>query len=570
MQNMNCKHCKKDFAVTADDLRWYEKFGVCIPKLCPQCRAQRRLVFRNERSFYKRPCDKCKKDVVSMYSPNKPYTVYCHDCWFRDDWNPLDFGRDYDSSRPFFDQFKELWEKVPKISLIHVRSVNSEYLNICADNKNCYMIVESSNNEDSIHCYWIQKTRNCVDTSFSHECERCYESDDIYNCYQTHYSKGCHDCRDSYFLFDCRNCSNCIGCVNLRNKQYCVFNEQLSKEEYQKILKEARLDTASGIEKLRGQFEEFKKKQPRKFAEAVNVVNCSGNYLKDAKNCSDCFHTYEAEDCKYAVHAWRDAKDCVDTDTTGRGVQMVYNSHNTGINASNCICCALCWGNNFLTYCAYCYDSQDCFASTGLRKKQHCILNKQYSKEDYEKLKTQIIADMKREGIYGEYFPPSLSTFGYNEACVLEQIPLMKEEALSQGFKWEDHPRGAFGKETAGWEKIPDSILELQCDASKEIFACTACRKNYRIISDELTFYKSLEIPSPRLCPDCRHVRRFTARGPNHVKEKKCSCEGIRAGGYLNTANTFTENIHVLTALKLPIMRIPMQSFTAKSVITPK
>jgi len=546
----DCAQCKSGFSVGAEDVALYKKFGVCVPKLCPRCRAQRRLSFRNERSFYKRLCDKCKKDVVSMYSPNKPYTVWCHDCWFADDWDPRDFGKNYDSARPFFEQFRELWEKVPKVALIHVRSVNSEYLNICADNKNCYMIVESSNNEDSIHCYWIQKTRECVDTSFSHECERCYDSDDIYNCYQVRYGKGCHDCRDSYFLFDCRNCSDCIGCVNLRNKQYCIFNRQATKEEYRKFLDEARLDTHAGVEKLRAQFAEFRLRQPHKYAEAVNAVNCTGNYLKDAKNCRDCFHTYEAEDCRYSVHAWRDAKDCIDCDTTGRGVQMVYNSHNTGISASNCICCALCWGNSFMTYCAYCYDSQECFGSTGLRKRQYCILNRQYTKEEYEALKKKIIEDMRRDGLYGEYFPPALSTFGYNEACVQEQFQLVKEDALRQGFKWEEHPRGTYGKETLAWSAIPDSIRDFKTeDINKEILACTSCTKNYRVIPDELAFYRKLDIPLPRLCPDCRHIRRFTARGPNSVWQRACGCAGSTGspqagaasenGAYKNTVAHF-------------------------------
>ncbi|MCR4328594.1 MAG: hypothetical protein NUV53_03705 [Patescibacteria group bacterium] len=521
----NCSQCAFSFAITAEDSIWYNKFDVCDPKLCPRCRAQRRLAFRNERSFYKRPCDKCKRDVVSMYSPNKPYAVWCHDCWFADDWDPKDFGKDYNPSQPFFEQVENIWRQVPKVALIHVRSVNCEYLNVCADNKNCYMIVESSNNEDSIHCYWIQKTRGCVDTSFSHECERCYESDDIYNCYQVRYSKGCHDCRDAYFLFDCRNCSDCIGCVNLRNKRYCIFNKQVTKEEYRKFLDEARLDTHTGVEKIQTQFEKFKATQPHKYAEAVNTVNCTGNYLKDAKNCIDCFHTYEAEDCKYALHAWRDAKDCVDTDTTGRGVQMVYNSHNTGINASNCICCAQCWGSMLLEYCSHCHDSQNCFGSTGLRKAKYCILNKQYSEEEYKKLKAQIVERMKRDEIYGEFFPPSSSAFGYNEACVQEQFPLTKENALAQGFKWEYHPRGTYGKETVDWGEISDSIRDFTTeDINKDIFACTACKKNYRIIPDELALYRKLEIPLPRVCPDCRHARRFVARGPNRLRTESCKC----------------------------------------------
>src|SRR3989344_4754080 len=504
--NKTCKNCQQSFEITTDDQVFYAKIGVQDPRMCPQCRAQRRLAFRNERSFYKRPCDKCKKDVVSMYSPNKPYAVWCYECWFADDWDPVDYGQEYDPSRPFFEQFGELWNKVPKINLIGLRNVDSSYLNISADNKNCYMLIESSNNEDCINCYWIQVTKDCADCSFTHKCELCYEVDDGYDSYKVLYSKGVDACRESYFLFDCRNCSNCIGCSNLRNKQYCIFNEQVTKEQYEQFLNEAKLDTYEGVENLRGRFEEFKAKQPHRYSEITNAPGSTGCYIYNAKNCTSCFHTYEAEDCRYAVHAWREAKECVDSDTTGRGAEMIYNSTNTGLKGSNCICCSLCWGDSFLTYCTYCYDCQDCFGSTGLRKKQYCILNKQYTKEEYEKLKAQIIEDMKREGVYGEFFPQSLSIFGYNESCVQEQFPSTKEQAVTQGFKWEDTERGTYGKENG-----------------KDIFACTQCKKNFRIIPREFEFYQRLSIPLPRLCPECRHLRRFTARGPNRLWKRNCA-----------------------------------------------
>src|SRR3989344_4315175 len=192
--NKTCQQCKDDFTIYPDDQVYYKKIGVREPKLCVQCRAQRRLAFRNERSFYKRPCDKCKKDVVSMYSPNKPYTVWCHDCWFADDWDPVDYGQEYDPSRPFFEQFGELWNKVPKINLIGLRNVDSSYLNISADNKNCYMLIESSNNEDCINCYWIQVTKDLVDCSFTNKVELSYEVDDCYESNSLKYSKGCYSC----------------------------------------------------------------------------------------------------------------------------------------------------------------------------------------------------------------------------------------------------------------------------------------------------------------------------------------------------------------------------------------
>jgi len=532
MEQKTCQNCKSPFQIDASDFEYYKKIEVLPPRMCPLCRAQRRLAFRNERAFYKRKCDRCDKDVVSMYSPSKRYRVWCYDCWFKDDWDPLVYGRNYDSTRSFLEQFEELWNEVPKIGLMHMRSVNSEYVNISADNKDCYMIVESSNNEGCTHCYWIQECKDCVDVSFASKTELSYESDDCYDSYKLYYSKGCHDCRDSFFLFDCKDCSDCIGCVNLRSKKYHIFNRPYSKEEYERFLADAKLDTHEGVEAMRKKFEAFAETQPKKYAEIYNSVGCNGGYIKNAKNCNYCFHCYESEDSKYGVHVWRNAKDCMDVDTAGRNAELVYNSMNSGIDISHYICSSLCWTCSFMEYSYYCFNSNHCFGSVGLRKKDYCILNKQYSKEDFEKLRETIVADMKKREEYGEFFPASVSTFGYNETAAQDQFPLKKEEALKQGFKWEDTTRGTYGKETVKWEDFPAEI-----DPTKTVFACIDCSKNYRVIPSEFAFYKKLHIPVPRLCPDCRYARRIGNRGPNHLWKRACSCGGSSSkdGKYKNT-----------------------------------
>ncbi len=526
-ETKTCQSCKQSFVIEPDDFAFYEKIGVNVPKMCARCRAQRRLAFRNERVFYKRPCDKCKKDVVSMYSPNKPYPVWCYECWFADDWDATSFGRPYDPNRPFLDQVRDLYQQIPKVALIYVRSVNSEFVNISADNKDCYMLVESSNNEKCIHSYWVQQCRDSVDLSYSHQTELAYESDDCFNSYQLAYSKGCYDCRTSYFLYDCHGCSDCIGCVNLRNKQYHVFNQPLSKDDYEKFLKEARLDTASGVETMREKFIAFIAKQPRKYAEITNAPGSTGNYISNAKNCRECFHAYDAEDCAYAEHVWRNTKDCMDVSTAGRNASAIYNSINNGIDVANHICTVQGWSATFLEYSLNCFNSNHCLGSAGLRKKEYCILNKEYPKEEYEALRDKIVQELKATGDWGEFYAPSMSPFGYNETVAQEQYPLSEAEAKQLGYAWETHPRGTYGRETISWINVPDSIHEFTtADINKDIFACTNCKKNYRIISAELQFYQRLNIPLPRYCPDCRHARRMAARGPNQLSEpQRCRCD---------------------------------------------
>jgi len=543
MQNeiRKCQNCKQDFVIEPDDFSFYEKMEVLPPKMCPDCRSQLRLTFRNERFLYKRTCNNCKKNTISMWSDNKTYSVWCHDCWWGNDLDATKYGMDYDSNKPFFEQYDELFNKVPKPALVGFRNVNCHYLNFTADNKNCYMIIESSNNENCINCYWIQLSKELVDCSYTNKVELSYEVDDCYNCSNLRFSKGCHSCLDSAFLLDCRNCNDCLGCMNLRGQKYNIFNRQHTKEEYKKKLESYRLDTYSGALAFKKKFEEFIKDKPRKFAEVTNAVRSTGNYMNNVKNSRHCFHSYDAEDNAYSVHVWRGAKDCMDCNTAGRGVEKIYNSLNSGLQGTNIICCSYCWGSQFVEYCLNCPNSKNLFGCAGMIKGSYCILNKQYSKEEYEKLRKEIIEKMKKEGIYGDFFSKDLSPLGYNESSAIDEFPLTKKEALARGFKWEDTERGTYGKETIDWKIFPDSINDLpkDFDVEKEVFVCTDCKKNYRIITDELSFYKRMKIPLPRNCPECRHVRRVKDRGPNKLWHRTCMCEKENHAHKGNCENEF-------------------------------
>lgn len=112
-EEKTCQNCNRFFAIDASDFDFYNKIKVPPPTFCPDCRLQRRLCFRNERSLYKRQCDLCSKDNVSMFHKNAPFPVYCHDCWWSDKWDPLERGRDYDFSQPFFKQLSNFVKIIP-------------------------------------------------------------------------------------------------------------------------------------------------------------------------------------------------------------------------------------------------------------------------------------------------------------------------------------------------------------------------------------------------------------------------------------------------------------------------
>jgi len=522
-QAKQCQNCKKEFVIESDDFAFYEKMKVPAPTFCPDCRLQRRISFRNERMLYHRVCDLCGKKVISIYHPKGENVVYCQSCWWSDSWDPLSYAKEYDFSRPFFEQYYELSKAVPRESLINNNSVNSEYTNLAADNKDCYMLFESSNNERCNHCYWMQLSRDCLDCAFVNNSELCYETFVAYNCYKLFFSKECRDCTDSYFLQDCVGCSECYGCVGLRKKQYHIFNKPYSKEEYLKFLEEKKRQIkADKIEDLKKAFKEFALTQINKYAYIQKSIRSTGNYLLNTKNCTSCFHGDEAENCKYGYHVWRNSKDNMDVSTAGRNAELIYEGINMGMDDYNIKFGIQNWnGDSDLTYCEACSGSSNLFGCISLHGKQYCIFNKQYTKEEYEKLVPKIIAHMnempytdKKNRVYkyGEFFPIGLSQFGYNESSAFNHFPLSKEQAIEKGFSWRDQE-------------------EKNVTISGDIVGCSHqgkcsdnCTIGFKIIQAERDFYEKMGLPIPTLCPNCRHYERLKQRNPLRLWHRQCMC----------------------------------------------
>jgi hypothetical protein len=146
---------------------------------------------------------------------------------------------------------------------------------------------------------------------------------------------------------------------------------------------------------------------------------------------------------------------------------------------------------------------------------------------------------------YGEFFPPELSPFHYNETIAQEYLPLTKETALKQGYSWKDVGERNYSI-TLPHAQIPDNIAEVKEDIVKEVIGCAhegkcedQCSTAFKLIPAELEFYKQMGIPSPRLCPNCRHYELLKQRNPLRLQDGTCKCGGEESGKYKNTALHF-------------------------------
>jgi len=524
-ETKNCKNCKKDFTIESEDFDFYEKIKVSEPTWCPECRQQRRYAWRNERTLYRRNCDYCGKSTVTIYSPNKPYKVYCNECWWGDDWDFASYGRDFDFTRPFFEQFSELQHEVPRMALLNKRSVNSEYTNHSGDNKNAYLSFSCFFNENVMYGTWVFHSRDCMDCWFIYEKgERLYETIDSRSCYQCQYSIFLKDCSNCYYCYDCHGCNECFMSSNLRNKSYVFKNKQYTREEYLKKIKEYEMSSFVTREGLNKEFQDLiKHNSIHRYVISERNVNSVGNLIYDCKNVKESFEVKSGEDCKY-VYGATDIKDCRDVYHIGINSELCYECQGC-TRIANCQFCHLCYDNMNVMYSDTCQNSQNLFGCVSVKKGEYMIFNKKYLKADYKVLKQKIIEHMKKTGEYGEFFPPEIAPVYYNETQGNLYMPMTKEEVLVKGWHWEDNIPGTFGKETMSSASIPDKIEDVPDSYLSEIFSCIDCSKNYNVTQNELLFYRKENLPFPRRCANCRYKRRFDLRPPRKLWHANCMCD---------------------------------------------
>ncbi len=554
-ETRQCQNCKQPFVIEPDDFSFYERMKVPPPTWCPGCRRQRRFVWRNERSLYKRKSDFSGKDIICLYNKESGFRVYDQKEWWSDEWDPLSYGRKYDFSRPFFVQFRELQKEVPRLSIFNQQCTNSDYTNQSYENKNCYLCFSVAKSEDSAYCTNINEVKQSFDILYTSKSELAYQSIDSSQVYNSSFIINSDNCIDSSFLFDCKNCQDCIGGVGLRNKRYVFWGDQLTKEKFEEARKQFDSGSFKEQEQTKKRFLEFALNFPREASRFKRCVNSTGDLLTDCKNVAEGFGSYDLEDCRYIARIYS-CKDTGDSYGLGEselahetiGNQGIYHVAFSNVTSDS----------RNVMYCDLCFNCEDCFGCVGLKKKQYCILNAQYTKEEYEALVPKVIEHMNAmpyvdsggmTHTYGEFFPAEFSPFAYNETIAQEYFPLAKEEVKTRGGTWRDSDAREYVVSKQA-NDLPDRIKDVPPSITDETIGCVhggschhQCTEAFRILPHELEFYRRMNLPLPRLCPNCRHYERLAQRNPLKLWKRKCQCMGTKSenlpaqagGAYVNT-----------------------------------
>lgn len=452
-----------------------------------------------------------------MYPEDTIFPVYCPPCWWSDKWHALSFGRDFDFNKSFFDQYKDLMNVVPRLSMDLVNCENSDFCNYCGDDKNCYFDIAGEGNEDCYYNLFAKYSKNSVDNMYLYNSTLCYECIACHNCYNCNYSTYCYDSSDLFCCYDMRGSRNCFLSFNLRNKEFYIMNEPYTKEEYFKKLAEFNLTSYAARETTLQSWNVFRKSNAlHRDMFLTNTENCTGDMITNSKNTFNSFNATGCEDSSY-LYDVLDAKDCRDLNYSLYKPELSTEL----ISTLNLTYSAFCVASHYCSsiyYCDMCNNSKNLFGCIAINRGENCILNKQYSAEDYQILKAKIITHMGKD--FGEFFPTRLSPHAYNETVAQDFFPLTQENVASKGFAWKEKDLREYQNATTN---LPDDITSTSDSLFQEVLACENCSKNYKIIKQELAFYKQQNIPIPRLCADCRHFNRHTACNPRNLFESNCT-----------------------------------------------
>jgi hypothetical protein len=294
-------------------------------------------------------------------------------------------------------EFEALKTKFPRLGQTGVGNENCDWTDHVRSGKNCYWSFDSAEIQDCLYSYFDWKVTSSIDTQWSAFCERCYELSDSIESSDCYFSGYLAQSYDLQYCFRCTSSHDCFGCVNLHNKEFCIFNVQHTEDEYRAKLPELKKMKPDDVLK---KLKELTLKFPTIQSNFVDNQNSDYvDYVNKSTNAYYCFDCNILEDCGYMSNS-NECKDCWD------GTMAFKLEH--CCETVDCEECYNCYGTQDSVRCfdsSYlygCVDCNNCFMCVNLANAKYCILNVQYTPEEYKKK----VAEIKQAQNLGYKEPP--------------------------------------------------------------------------------------------------------------------------------------------------------------------
>ena len=492
-------------------------FPIPSPTICPEERQRQRLARRNDRHLYRRTCDATWEQIISVYSPKTPYKVYNQSYRRSDKRDAITYGKSYTSEKYFFDQFQELMLSVPHSNIFSTNCEDCDYTNYTINSKWCYAVFGCTESLGCLFSDFIVNGTQVYDSISVFNSTHCYQGIASENCTSCQYFKNCSWCSDCFGISYCTNCNHCIGCTGLQDKSYYIFNIPVTKEDFEHY--------RSSLSSREQRDVIFKKAQklalPPKITTLIHCKNSYGDMLVNSTNALFCYDCNDVKSVFYTANAPHTQSSSDIDYAAPAGTQRCYNMW-TSCWSQDSIWCMLCWYCTSVFYCLECHNCSNCFWCVWLRNKEYCILNKQYTPKVYEKTVALIIKSMSNEWTRWQFLPQHISPFAYNETLAHDYYPVTPEQQKNLQNIWyrrEDldpaHPLVTKHVKAA---QLPDTIAEVSDDILTFAILCKETWRPFRILPQELVFYRNMHIPLPHLHPEVRHTKRLQQKNPRHIE----------------------------------------------------
>ncbi|MAE68216.1 MAG: hypothetical protein QF793_00860 [Candidatus Peribacteraceae bacterium] len=191
-------------------------------------------------SAFLRSCIGCKSCFFCSNLANKEY------CFHNEQLSKQDFEarmkkidlESHNKVRKLQEEFHQYTQKFPRkyCSILQCENCTGDYI---TNAKNCFRCFNIADGEDLYYCDSLYNAKTCVDvSSFGENIQR------IYNCATIGHNSFnilfCYSCvmstSDLLYCIGCRQSKHCFGCVCLKQAEYCIFNKQYTKEEYENLV----------------------------------------------------------------------------------------------------------------------------------------------------------------------------------------------------------------------------------------------------------------------------------------------------------------------------------------------
>lgn len=367
--------------------------------------------------------------IISIY-PQSWRKSNIYDGWVNTkvDWELCSRYEENSFTQSFIQSFQDLFYYTWVPWLHHYYGIeNTVYANHVSNTKNAYLSFHTTGWCENVLYSLASKihVKNIYNSTMSWiHSENVFQSLAVIHSYSIFYSRCIKNCNNIWFCNDMVWCTECINCQRLENQSYCIENIPYPREEYikKKII----------YLKKKTLFVHYYETMQTK-AENIASKNVSWVYCTDSE---------DVENWRYShfVHQSRNIFFGGHPD----GLSYAYDALFTSAWSNYYGACGVWWDSQNIYNCVSIMKWFDCYYSyylescsfclwcIGLKNKSYCILNKQYTKEEWYEKVDEIFSQMESDWILWDFFPPSMNPFYFNDTAAYLIDPTFTKEEVTK------------------------------------------------------------------------------------------------------------------------------------------